>query len=45
MKFDITFEESNQGFDVDFGEVHNISDGGYERGYNAAMDETYNELQ
>lgn len=33
MTLDITFEESNQSFDSQFGEVHNISDGGYERGY------------
>jgi hypothetical protein len=35
MTFDITFEESNQSFDAHFGEVHDISDGGFERGYEA----------
>ena len=33
MKFDVKFSESNQSFKPQFGEVHNISDGGYERGY------------
>ncbi len=35
MRFDVKFKESNQRFDVSFGEVQNISDGGYERGYAA----------
>lgn len=33
MKFKVKFSESNQNFKPQFGEVHNISDGGYERGY------------
>ena len=33
MNFDVTFSESKQSFDAAFGEVHNISDGGFERGY------------
>ena len=35
MKVNVVFSESNHSFDADFGEVHNISDGGYERGYEA----------
>ena len=35
MRFDVKFKESEQRFDVSFGEVQNISDGGYERGYEA----------
>lgn len=38
MILDITFSESNQSFNPGFGEVHNISDGGYERGYAAGYD-------
>ena len=33
MKLDVKFVESNQSFKTGFGEVQNISDGGYERGY------------
>lgn len=33
MTLDVTFEESNQSFEVQFGELHNISDGGFEQGY------------
>lgn len=33
MKLDVKFVESNQSFKTEFGEVQNISDGGYERGY------------
>ena len=33
MKLDVTFVESNESFKTGFGEVQNISDGGYERGY------------
>lgn len=32
MIIDVRFEESKASFDCDFGEVHNISDGGFERG-------------
>lgn len=38
MKLDVKFSESNQSFDPKFGEVHNISDGGYERGYAEGYD-------
>ena len=33
MKLNVMFSESKQSFVPEFGEVHNISDGGYERGY------------
>ena len=33
MNLNVKFSESNQSFDLKLGEVHNISDGGYERGY------------
>lgn len=33
MKLDVRFERSKQTFNTEFGVVHNISDGGYERGY------------
>lgn len=33
MILDVTFEEQNTSFDICFGEVNNVSDGGYERGY------------
>lgn len=33
MKLDVKFAESNQSFNPQFGEVHKVSDGGYERGY------------
>ena len=33
MILDIKFSESNQSFNPQFGEIHNISDGGFERGY------------
>lgn len=33
MILDVKFHESNQSFAPQFGEVHNISDGGYDRGY------------
>lgn len=33
MKLDVKFVESNQSFKTEFGEVQNISDGGFERGY------------
>ena len=35
MKMNVTFQESHQSFSPGFGEVHNISDGGFERGYAA----------
>ena len=33
MILNVNFEESNTELDVSFGEVHNVSDGGFERGY------------
>lgn len=33
MRLKVKFRELEQSFKVKFGEVHNISDGGYERGY------------
>lgn len=33
MKLDVKFTELTNSFETVFGEVHNISDGGYERGY------------
>lgn len=33
MKLDVTFTETDQHFHPNFGEVHNVSDGGFERGY------------
>lgn len=33
MRLAVKFTESNQRFNTKFGEVHNISDGGFERGY------------
>lgn len=33
MTLDIQFSETNQSFDCSFGEINNISDGGYENGY------------
>lgn len=38
MKFDLEFQESSQSFDVGFGEIHDLSDGGYERGYEAGYE-------
>ena len=35
MILDVKFSESNQSFNPQFGEVHNISDGGFEKGYTA----------
>lgn len=39
MKLKVKFLENEQRLKVDFGEVHNISDGGYERGYEAGYTE------
>lgn len=33
MRLEVEFTQSNQTLDIDFGEVHNISDGGYEKGF------------
>lgn len=41
MIVDVIFEENDASFDVDFGEVYNISDGGFERGYAEGYDDGY----
>lgn len=38
MNFRVKFIEQSAGFVAKFGEVHNISDGGYERGYAAGYE-------
>ena len=38
MIIDVAFQENNCTFDPNFGEVHNVSDGGYERGYAAGYE-------
>ena len=37
MKLNVTFKENKQRLALNFGEVHNVSDGGYERGYAAGL--------
>lgn len=39
MKLEVTFSEQKCSFAPTFGEVHNISDGGYERGYAAGYED------
>lgn len=41
MILDVKFSESNQSFNPQFGEIHNISDGGYERGYAKGYEDGY----
>ena len=41
MKIDVKFSETNQNFYPQFGEVYNISDGGYERGYDEGNEKGY----
>lgn len=43
MKIDVVFHENEGSFDADFGEVQNISDGGYERGYAAGYEKGYSD--
>ena len=43
MKIDLIFSENNQNIDMSFGEVNNISDGGFERGYEAGYESGYSE--
>ena len=38
MKIDVKFQETNQSFVADFREVHQVSDGGYDRGYTKGYD-------
>lgn len=33
MKFDVEFKEISRTIHAEFGEIYNVSDGGYERGY------------
>lgn len=35
MRVTVKFSESTEGFSAKFGEVYNITDGGYEQGYKA----------
>ena len=39
MKLDVTFTETDQKFQPDFGQVFNVSDGGFERGYDKGYGE------
>ena len=39
MKLDVRFSEQDRSFETEFGSVHNVSDGGYERGYAAGYEE------
>ena len=41
MTFRVTFSEQGGSFRARFGEVQNISDGGYERGYSAGYEDGY----
>ena len=41
MILNIKFSESNQSFNPQFGEIHNISDGGFERGYAEGYEDGY----
>lgn len=41
MRLDVKFSESKQSFTANFGEVQNLSDGGYEKGYIAGYDDGY----
>lgn len=42
MILDIEFHNDTKTFDVDFGSIVEVSDGGYERGYKAGVTEGYN---
>lgn len=41
MKLNVKFSESKEDFKAKFGEVYNLSDGGYERGYAAGYEKGY----
>lgn len=41
MILDIQFSETNQSFDCSFGEINNVSDGGYEKGYDEGYTNGY----
>lgn len=45
MKLDIKFQESSHSFTPKFGEVHNVSDGGYERGYTEGYEKGYGQCE
>lgn len=45
MKLDVTFKENNQSFNTSFGEVFNVSDGGYDRGYTDGQKSVQNPLE
>lgn len=38
MKINVRFKELNQKFNPRFGELHEVSDGGYDRGYAAGYE-------
>ena len=38
MRFDVKFQERNSACSAQFGEVHEVSDGGFERGYAAGYE-------
>lgn len=44
MKIDVTFSEISREFTPEFGEIHNVSDGGFERGYAAGYEEGVNSV-
>lgn len=44
MKIPVKFGESDQSFDTQFGEVYNVSDGGYERGLAEGYENGKNEF-
>lgn len=44
MRIDVVFSESEAQFAPDFGEVQNVSDGGYELGYVAGQEKIVSEL-
>ena len=44
MKLDIKFREVTERLPFEFGEVNNISDGGFERGYAAGQESQCEEL-
>lgn len=41
MKIDVTFSELSREFTPEFGEIHNVSDGGFERGYAQGFERGY----
>lgn len=43
MILEMDFSENDQNIEMEFGEVNNISDGGFERGYEAGYESGYSE--